>query len=437
VSDKTTPTPRRWHTVARHGKLRSPHPLAQIGRFIAMALAVVLVSGVSVAGFAAWDLTRTFAEDAVEIPQDAPLPPNIGEIEGGVNLLLTGTDKCEPEYAEYFGDRCTGPDAGGELNDVTMLLHISEEPRRVTVISFPRDMIVSIPSCTDEKGRVHSAMSGQMLNTTYSYGGLACTALAVSELTGQPIQFAASITWGGVIEVSNAIGGVPVCIVGGIRDRHTGLDLAAGDHELSGLTALQFLRTRHGVGDGGDLGRISNQQQFMSSLARKLVGEGVLSDPKTLYDLANVALKSVTPSKSLANPVLMMQIALAVKNVPFEEIVFLQYPSYPDPADPNRVRPNTKAADVLFEALATNTPIELTNTASAGAGVVAAPTPPAAPGEPAGPAEPGAVPAEPGAEPEPGAPAAPESDAVKLPSSISGTTAAEITCSNGNLRGRG
>ena len=151
-----------------------------------MALAVVLVSGVSVAGFAAWDLTRTFAEDAVEIPQDAPLPPNIGEIEGGVNLLLTGTDKCEPEYAEYFGPRCTGPDAGGELNDVTMLLHVSEEPRRVTVISFPRDMIVRIPSCTDENGRVHSAMSGQMINTTYSYGGLACTALTVSELTGQP-----------------------------------------------------------------------------------------------------------------------------------------------------------------------------------------------------------------------------------------------------------
>ncbi|HOA87046.1 MAG TPA: LCP family protein [Microbacteriaceae bacterium] len=436
MSQATPPSPRRRrHTVARHGQLRSPHPLAQIGKFFAMALAVVLVSGVSVAGFAAWDLAHSFASEAVEIPQDAPLPPNIGEIEGGVNLLLTGTDKCEPEYAAYFGERCTGPDSGGELNDVTMLLHISEEPRRVTVISFPRDMIVRIPSCTDEKGRVHSAMSGQMLNTTYAYGGLACTALTVSELTGQPIQFAASITWGGVIEVSNAIGGVPVCIVGGIRDRYTGLDLAAGDHELSGLTALQFLRTRHGVGDGGDLGRISNQQQFMSSLARKLVGDGVLSDPKTLYELANVALESVTPSKSLANPVLMMQIALAVKNVPFDEIVFLQYPTSPDPSDPNRVRPNTKAADVLFAALAENAPIELTNTASAGAGVVVV-EPSTAPGEPGAVPEPGAS-GDPGTTPEPGAPEAPASGAVQLPSSISGTTAAQITCSNGNLRGRG
>ena len=423
VSDKTTSSRRRRHTVARHGKLKSPHPISQVARFIGMALAVVLVSGVSVAGFAAWGITQSFADDAVELPQQSALPPNIGEIEGGVNLLLTGTDKCEPEYAGYFGARCTGADSGGELNDVTMLLHISEEPRRVTVISFPRDMIVRIPSCTDAKGRVHSAMSGQMINTTYSYGGLPCTALTVSELTGQPIQFGASITWGGVIEVSNAIGGVPVCIVGGIRDRYTGLDLAAGNHELSGLTALQFLRTRHGVGDGGDLGRISNQQQFMSSLARKLVGDGVLSDPKTLLDLSTVALKSVTPSKSLANPVLLMQIALAVKNVPFEEIVFVQYPTYPDPSDPNRVRPNTKAADVLFDALAANVPLELTNKASAGAGVVVE-TP--APVAPVTTPTPGETPTD-----------APVSEAVQLPSSISGTTAAEVTCSNGNLRGRG
>ena len=61
-----------------------------------MTLAVVLVSGVSVAGFAAWNLTQSFADDAVELPQQSALPPNIGEIEGGVNLLLTGTDKCEP-----------------------------------------------------------------------------------------------------------------------------------------------------------------------------------------------------------------------------------------------------------------------------------------------------------------------------------------------------
>ena len=108
------------------------------------------------------------------------------------------------------------------------------------------------------------------------------------ELSGQNIQFAASVTWGGVIEITNAIGGVEVCLGNsGIRDPYTGLEPGPPATAPSpGVEALQFLRTRHGVGDGSDLGRISNQQQYMSRLARKLVSEEVLSNPATLLKLA-------------------------------------------------------------------------------------------------------------------------------------------------------
>jgi hypothetical protein len=33
------------------------------------------------------------------------------------------------------------------LNDVTMLLHISQDHTHVEVVSFPRDMYVSVPEC--------------------------------------------------------------------------------------------------------------------------------------------------------------------------------------------------------------------------------------------------------------------------------------------------
>ena len=62
-----------------------------------------------------------------------------------------------------------------------MLLHISDNPRRVTVVSFPRDMIVPIPSCTGEDGRQYSAMSAQMLNVSYMYGGLSCSVLTIKK----------------------------------------------------------------------------------------------------------------------------------------------------------------------------------------------------------------------------------------------------------------
>ncbi|MEZ3160447.1 LCP family protein [Microbacterium sp. BWT-B31] len=404
-------------TVARHGELSPANPFATALKALGVVLAVVLVSGASVAAYAATDFVTSFAHDAVDLEGQDPVPPNLGAIEGGVNLFLAGTDACEPEYEAIFGDRCTGADAGGELNDVNLLVHISDEPRRVTVITFPRDLMVPIPSCMREDGSETSAMSKQMLNSAYMYGGLSCVVKTVSELSGQSIPFAAKITWGGVIELTNAIGGVDVCIGnGGISDRHTGIDWPAGERTIAGVDALQFLRTRHGVGDGGDLGRISNQQHYMSRLVRKTMSDEVLGNPATLLKLATTAVDNITPSQTLANPVTLVQIALAVKNVPFNEIAFLQYPVDTDPDDPDRVVPNWEAADALWAALATNQPLKITGEASQGGGVIV--VDPGAPVETA----PGAT-----------DPAAPAETAVELPSSIPGVTANEQTCSAGNV----
>lgn len=424
-----SPSTRRGRqTVARHGQLRSPRPISQFLTVVAVSLAVVLVAGVGVVGYNVWSFASSFTDDAVALPGQEAAPPNIGEIEGGVNLFVAGTDACEPEYEQLFGDRCTGPDAGGELNDVNMLLHISDNPRRVTVISFPRDLMLPIPACEQEDGTLSPEMSKQPLNSTFSYGGLGCAVKTVSQLTGQSIPYAASVTWGGVIEITNAIGGVEVCIANGIRDYHTGIDWPAGMRNVQGLDALQFLRTRHGVGDGGDLGRISNQQQYMSRLARKLVSDEVLTDAATLYRLATVAVDNVTPSQSLTNPLTLVQVALALKDVPFDDIVFVQYPTYPDPFDENRVVPDEAAAAALFAALEANQQLALTGDTSQGDGtVVVDPT-----GEPTDPgAEETPVESEEPAESEEPVEAA---DVAELPSTIAGQTAAEETCSNGNVR---
>lgn len=427
---KTT-TPRGQRTAARHGRLSSPGPFAQLFRGLAIVLAVLLVSGGAVFAYAAVDLTRSFTADAVDLKGQPAVPPDLGELKGGVNLLLVGTDECEPDFAQLFGDRCTGDDAEGNLNDVNMLVHISDAPRRVTVVSFPRDLMVPIPSCTDQDGNVNSAMSKQQINSAYLYGGLSCVAATVSELSGLEIPFAAKVSFGGVINITDAIGGVDVCIANGIKDPYTGIDWPAGMRQVKGLDALQFLRTRHGVGDGGDLGRISNQQQYMSRLANKLKSQEVLSNPATLYKLASTALRNVDPSTSLTNPLTLVQIASAVKDVPFSDIVFIQYPTYTDPYDANRVVPDYDDADTLWSALAANQPLELSGNLSDGDGVVvdenAAPAPAQTP-----------VPTD-TASPEPTDSAsptpAPSSEAIVLPDGIAGQTAAQSTCSNGNVRG--
>ena len=418
---------RRLQPLARHGIHRSPNPFVQILTVLGAMLAVVVVSVGAVGAFYVWDAARALDETSVSLG-DGQLPPTIGEIEGGVNMLVVGTDSCEGQDVTLF-PRCKHDD-GGERNDVTMLVHISDDPRRVTVVSFPRDMVVPIPSCPDGQGGRYSSMSGQMINSSYMYGGLPCTVLTVEELTGIDIQFAAAVRWTGVINMSDAIGGVDVCVQEEISDRHTGLHLTEGTHNLVGAEALQFLRIRHGIGDGSDLGRISNQQQFMSSMVRKLQSGGVLGNPGTLLNLANTAVRQVNEgqlvlSDTLTNPQRMVQIAMAVKDVAYEDIVFVQYPTvYADGG--GRVLPVYSAAEVLFDALAQNKPIRLTGEASAGNGVDVV-------GEaekPGGTATPGATPT-PGTTPTPGAtpdPGETGDDTVDLPDLITGQTAAQVTC---------
>jgi LCP family protein required for cell wall assembly len=417
VSEKT---PLR-RTVARHGQLRSPGPVAQLLKVIGIALAVVLVSGVGVAAYVGTTLLNTVAENSVDLEGQESVPPDIGAYEGGFNMLMVGVDACEEKYAHLFGKRCENSENDATLNDTNLLVHVSDAPRRVTVVSIPRDTMLAIPSCTDEDGNTHSAMSKQPLNSAWGYGGLNCVAQTVTKLTGQEIQYAASVTWGGVIEITNAVGGVEVCLANGIKDRATGLDLAAGNHTIAGVDALQFLRTRKGVGDGSDLGRIGNQQQYMSSLTRKLVSSEVLGDVGTMLKLADTAVNNLTTSSTLT-PMTIAQIALALKDVPTSDIVFVQYPTGTDPDDPNKVVPSRDAADELFAALEANQPIEITHENNSNDGVVVEAAP-----ESEAPAE--------TTEPEEGATPAPEQTSVALSPSIKGNSAAQQTCSNGNVRG--
>ena len=389
--------------IARHGRLPRSRPWATVLRFVATTLAVVLVSAGAVAGYAVYDVAKSVRPGVKLIGQTDGPPRNIGSFKGGINVLVAASDSGGGDVGTY-GKR------GEHLNDVTMLLHISADHSSATVVSFPRDL-VSIPLCG--KG-----ISNAMFNTTLARG-LSCTVQTVEKMTGLTIPYAGVITFNGVTGMSNAVGGVTVCLATPIKDPYTDpqLDLAAGHQTLVGDTALSFLRSRHGVGDGSDLGRISNQQVFLSALTRKIVSDGVLSNPLTLYKLANSALANVRLSDTLTNPSTLVSIALAIKGVDLRKIVFVQYPTGADPADPNRVVPLVAPAAALFAALKTNQAISLTGklgrAAVADPSAVATPTP-----TPSGSAT--AAPS-----------AAPAPTTIALPPTITGQRADQNTCTEG------
>lgn len=409
----------RTPTIARHGRLKKSSPFATVAKVLAATLAVVMVSSASVAAIAAYDLASSVKPGVELVGDETPVSiPKIGAWEGGLNLLLVGSDSRKGQDPA-FGDE----DDTGDLNDVTMLMHVSADHSSATVVSFPRDMYVPIPSCPDPEDpeSPFASMSYQKINTTLSYGGLPCTVLTVEELTGLDIRFAAEVQFSGVIAMSNAVGGVPVCVGARIEDEYTGIFLDPGEHTLMGVDALQFLRTRHGVGDGSDLTRIGNQQVFLSSLMRTIKSADTLGDPAKLYSLAKAALTNVTLSTQLQNVDNMVAIAMALKDIPLEQINFVQYPTG---AVDGGVEPNMEAADALIAALVADQPIQLGGGTS---GTLLAPEDPNATID-ASAADPAAV-ADPSAVVDPAAPAAP--GATVLPSDILGQSAGQYTCSDG------
>jgi LCP family protein required for cell wall assembly len=409
--------------AARHGKLPSPGPLRFVAKLAASVVAVALVSTASVGAIAAASIV-TSLKPSVHLAGETDGPiPEIGAREGGFNILIAATDT-RTGQGDAWG---TDEDSSGiGNNDVTMLLHVAKDHKSATVVSFPRDLVLRIPQCLDNDGDQLGGGTGQ-LNETLSLGGenngLACTVSTVAKLTGLDIPYAGLVAFNGVIEMSNAVGGVTVCVANGIDDPDTDLDLAPGEHTLQGKDAAEFLRTRHGVGDGSDLARISNQQVFLSALVRQIRSAGTLSNPATVFKLAKATANNIQLSASLNNVTTLYQMAMAIKDLDLDKIVFVQYPVLTDPDDRNRVIPDQDSAGVLFDALSADKPIQLGGGVGEGAVQPSdAPAPPAnAPGSTDAPTSDAA------ATPTPSSPDGP----VTLPQNVSGQQAATKTCSNG------
>ncbi|WP_291048638.1 LCP family protein [Herbiconiux sp.] len=403
----------------RHGRLHTSGPVSAVFKTLAVVVAVALVSAGAVTAYAVNSIAQQVSANAVDISGggDAPAaPPVLGAFEGGFNLLVVGTDN-DPNQGDSFGER------DATLNDVNILLHVSADHKNAVVVSFPRDLVIAHPECTDPNtGEVFDAMSAQPLNDAFGRGGLACVNSTIENLTGLDINYAAATSFNGVIEMTNAVGGVPVCLVEPIFDADSGLDLPAGTTVIEGQMALAFLRNRHGVGDGSDLSRIASQQQYLSSMVRTLKSANTLTDLTKLYGLAQAAAQNIQLSTSLTSLDSMVSLALTLKDVDLNNIVFVQYPSGSSEEFPNKVVPVQTLADELFTRLQADQPFTLGEDATGtGSTIVADPEAPVATAEP-----------DPSASQIPDATDAP-TDSTATPDvveGLKGQTAAEQTCAN-------
>ncbi|MGW8061478.1 LCP family protein [Streptomyces ziwulingensis] len=290
---------------------------------------------------------------------------------GSENILVLGSDTRSGGNEELGG----GTDDGTARSDTAMIVHVHQGHRKASVVSIPRDTLVDRPACTDTDGGRHPAADEVMFNSAYATGGAACAVKTVESVSGLRMDHYLEVDFSGFRTLVDDLGGVDVTTTEDIEDPDSHLDLPAGTHTLDGKEALGLVRTRHGVGDGSDLGRIQLQQAFVRALADRVEDIGLLGNPKKLYDIADTATKTVTTDSDLGSVNSLMSFASGLKGIGASNMNMVTMPVRYDPADANRVLVAQDKARRVWDALKDDRPIPRSvteGTAAGGAGDVVA-----------------------------------------------------------------
>ncbi|MET8171780.1 LCP family protein [Streptomyces clavifer] len=289
------------------------------------------------------DIDRALGEDR---PEKLPT--------AGQNLLVLGSDsRAGAENKELGG----GGDVGGARSDTALVVHIPDGRTEAVAVSIPRDTLVTRPECTKADGTKVPSAERRMFNSVYSEIGPACVVKTVEKMSGVRIDHYMEINFAGFKDLVDAIGGVTIEVDEPIHDRASGLDLAAGSHKLDGTESLAYVRTRHGVGDGSDLGRIGLQQRFLFALLTEIKSKDLLGSPATAYRIAGSATKSLTTDEGLASLSSLTEFARSMNGVDPSSMETVMLPVAYDTQDPNRVVAAEPQAGDLWKAIRTDATI--------------------------------------------------------------------------------
>ncbi|WP_254878528.1 LCP family protein [Streptomyces sp. NA04227] len=217
----------------------------------------------------------------------------------GTNILLVGTDgrdKISQEERKKY--RLGG--APCHCTDTIMIVHISEDRRRASVVSLPRDSYARIPAHTDRATNKHHPARPVKLNAAYAQGGPQLTVRTVEHMTKVKIDHYLEVDFTSFMRTVDKVGGVEICTAKPLKDSHTGLDLTPGKHRLNGGEALQYVRSRH-IDADSDLGRMQRQQRFMAALIQRATSSGVLLNPMKFREVTGSVLGSVRADKGFGS----------------------------------------------------------------------------------------------------------------------------------------
>jgi LCP family protein required for cell wall assembly len=268
---------------------------------------------------------------------------------GVQNVLILGSQTRDGQGKGF------GYDPNTNLSDNLLLIHLDATHTHATVVSIPRDAMVYEPECRSRfNNQIVPANPQAIIDGAMNLGGPSCAVLTVEHLTGITMDHFVEFNFNSFRAMVNTLGGsqgIEVCLPQAVDDPYSNLHLAAGKHFVTGDQALAFVRTRHGVGTGTDLGRIELQQEFFSSLIQQIKSKNTLENPIKLYGIANTATQALTVDSGLGSVSKLLSLASTMRNLHTNNVTFITMPTVQDPASNQRLLPTEPQDDVIWSML--------------------------------------------------------------------------------------
>ena len=282
--DRAAPNPA--HGPGRRG---IAWPILRVG-------AVLTAGAVLAVAWAAWAsadrvLEGTRTVSAFDLPGglSAVRPPDTP----GTTVLIVGSDDRSGLSRTERARLHAGRQDYGRRTDVLLLAHLAADGSHASVISLPRDSLVTLPAWPQDGGTRPAGPA--KLNEAYAYGGAPMTVVAVEGATGLRIDHYIEIDFAGFLDLVGAVDPITICTDTAVRDKAAGLNLPAGTSELDPVTALALMRARS-LDPSADIGRMERQQQFLAALASRLI-EAATSSPAAAGVLVDTVTRSLTTDR--------------------------------------------------------------------------------------------------------------------------------------------
>ena len=255
------------------------------------------------------------------------------------NMLLIGVDK-RPNLAD------------GVRSDTLIVVHVEPQAKWASLLSIPRDSIVTIPKFGQAK--INTAYSDGYINAEDLYGagttpdaaGGALAAQTIEQFLGIKIAYVAEVDFAGFAQLVDAVGGVQIDVAQTlIDDEYPTADygverivIPAGRQLMDGATALKYARSRHST---DDFDRSKRQQQVLRALLAQVKARGLLENIGTINQYTDVLAKNVRTTLPLRDPGAITSLVGLARELTPERIVQLSI-------NPNDVQVTVNGSDLYW-----------------------------------------------------------------------------------------